>query len=278
MSQEKAPAFQFYPRDLLADINWMMMNYPERGMYWQLVSVCWLEGSIPADLGAIARILQVDVCAVEDAWRQIGKCFKGSVKDSTKLVHPRLEIERQNQEEWRLKCARGGRASAGKRKHPKDISDEQGRCDLPPTKSQLKGNTSSSSSSSNNNNINIVISEWNKTPEVRKVQKLDKRRKLTLQHRLKEEDWQWADALKKFPLQCFKSNTWKPTFEWFIRCGVVEQILEGKYDFTPHSGNGSKPAYRDTVGAHQEDEVQVNSPEYEAELQKRSRDLFGGLE
>lgn len=124
MSKEKAPAFQFYPKDLLSDINWIMMNYVERGMYWQLVSICWLEGSIPSDIAAIAKILQVDVCAVEDAWRQIGKCFIADPCDCHCLLHKRLEKERQNQRIYASQKARAGLIGAekrwGKRKKTKD--------------------------------------------------------------------------------------------------------------------------------------------------------------
>jgi hypothetical protein len=150
LSKEKSPAFQFYPRDLLSDINWIMMNYPERGMYWQLISICWLEGSIPADLGAISRILQVDVCVVEDAWRVVGKCFKVGSPNGDRLIHPRLELERQKQAEWSKKSAIGGKRSAHKRKQYKQIIGEQGGIEMVPTKRQPKVNSSSSSSSSNN--------------------------------------------------------------------------------------------------------------------------------
>lgn len=148
MSKEKSPAFQFYPRDLLSDINWRMMNYPERGMYWELVSVCWLEKRLPADLGALARLLQVSVEQFESAWRMIGKCFEVDPKDSALILHPRLESERLKQCEWKTKCSKGGRNSAGKRKTKQQLIREQGSCDLLPSKPQLKVNSSSSSSSS----------------------------------------------------------------------------------------------------------------------------------
>jgi hypothetical protein len=126
-----------------------MMNYPERGMYWHLICYCWVQGSLPADLGAISRILQVDVCAVEDAWRQIGKCFKVSSKDHAILLHPRLEIERDKQEQWRKKCGLGGKHSAHKRKHKKYLDTEQVSCQIVPSKPQLKVNSSTASASAN---------------------------------------------------------------------------------------------------------------------------------
>ena len=150
MTKEKSPAFQFYPKDLLSDINWVMMTYPEKGMYWQLLSICWLEGSIPADLGAISRILQVNPEVAEEAWKMIGKCFQVHCSDCSKLVHPRLEIERQKQEERRVASSIGGKHSSGKRKNIKDISPQQCTSLLLASKRQVNLNPSSPSSSANN--------------------------------------------------------------------------------------------------------------------------------
>jgi hypothetical protein len=274
MAKEKAPAFQFYPRDLLSDINWMMMNYCEKGMYWHLISLCWLEGGIPSDLGAIARILQVDVCVVEDAWKQIGKCFQVHLNDCAILVHPRLELERQLQANHRKSCSVGGKHSAHKRKQKQQISEQQSTCISVPTETQLKGNSSSSSSSSNNkdNNTLSLVDVWNQTSEVRKVRKLDSKRSKTLRARLSESDWPWREAIAKFPLQCFRGNEWKPTLEWFIRPGTVNQILEGKYDFTP---KGNNPIQRDTIG--QSPDTDTDAPLSPAAI-KKAQELFGGLE
>jgi hypothetical protein len=145
VSKEKSPAFQFYPKDLLSDINWIYMTYPERGMYWQLISICWLEGSLPADEGALARLLQVRTEDLLEAWKVIGKCFKSNVKGGSRLVHPRLELERKKQAAWREKSAMGGRHSAHKRKIRKAKTLEQGGYDMVPTNRQPKANTPSPS-------------------------------------------------------------------------------------------------------------------------------------
>jgi uncharacterized protein YdaU (DUF1376 family) len=151
LSKEKLPYFPFYPRDLLSDINWRMMNYPERGMYWELVSVCWLEGRLPADLGALARLLQITPDQLESAWRMIGKCFVSDPDDTDLILHPRLELERAKYHEWSIKSAKGGRASAHKRKQKKNLILEQGGCEMAPTKRQPNLNLSSSYSYSNAN-------------------------------------------------------------------------------------------------------------------------------
>jgi uncharacterized protein YdaU (DUF1376 family) len=145
MSKEKSPAYQHYPKDILSDINYQMMNWSERGMYRHLMDICWLEKSIPSDFTLLARILNLSDQEFKGAWKMIAVCFKYGAENS-QLIHPRLEKEREKQAEWSEKSAIGGRNSAHKRKHTKKKTSEQGGCDLVGTKSQPKVNTASSSS------------------------------------------------------------------------------------------------------------------------------------
>jgi hypothetical protein len=113
MSEERSPAFQYYPRDLLTDENWAVMSWFEKGVYWELVSICWLEGSISADVSRLARMLKMTTNRFGKCWPQISPCFRPG--RSGRLIHPRLEHERLKQCEHRQKSARGGRASADQR-------------------------------------------------------------------------------------------------------------------------------------------------------------------
>ena len=150
MSKEQSPAFQYYPRDILSDINYQAMTWAERGMYHHLMDICWMETFIPDDPAILARVLGITPEAFSEAWKVIGKCFKGG-SENGQLVHPRLDIERAKQAQWKEKSARGGKLSAHKRKNQKAKVPQQGGCLLVPTKGQPKVNSSSSSSSSNNN-------------------------------------------------------------------------------------------------------------------------------
>ncbi len=150
MSKEQSPAFQYYPRDILSDINYQAMTWAERGMYHHLMDICWMETFIPDDPAILARVLCISEEEFSEAWKVIGKCFKGGSKNG-QLVHPRLDIERAKQAQWREKSSRGGKLSAHKRKNQKAKVPQQGGCLLVPTKGQPKVNSSSSSSSSNNN-------------------------------------------------------------------------------------------------------------------------------
>lgn len=142
MAKEKSPAYQHYPKDIQSDMNYQMMNWAERGMYRHLMDLCWMEMSIPADPQMICRILQIpfDKSFEQGAWPLVARCFRQNEQDGTTLVHPRLEIERRKQAEWRDKSAAGGRASAHKRKKSKGIHREQGGMLLVPTKGQPKVN------------------------------------------------------------------------------------------------------------------------------------------
>lgn len=102
-----------------------------------------------------------------------------------------------------------------------------------------------------------VVDAWNLSPGIKQIRKLDISRTKHLKARLSEPDWDFEAALKKFPLQCTVSGTWVPDFDWFLRPGTVNAILEGKYDFTPGANNGTKPkrqsySYEDYEREHPE--------------------------
>jgi uncharacterized protein YdaU (DUF1376 family) len=160
LSKEKSPAFQHYPKDILSDLNYQVMSWAERGMYRHLMDICWLEKSIPSDEFLLARILNLSEDEFKGSWQIVGKCFKVS-SSLDQLIHPRLELERQKQAEWREKCAKGGKHSAHKRKTNKEHKAQQGSCDLLASKRQVNVNSSSPSSSSylNNNKKTTVPSE-----------------------------------------------------------------------------------------------------------------------
>jgi hypothetical protein len=143
MAKETSPAFQFYPRDFLSDENVAMMTYPELGMYWKLCCHCWLEGSIPGDLGGIARLLRIQPADLESAWGIIGKCFVVSRKLEGRLVQPRLERERDKQKYFRKLKSEQGKEGAKRRWNSHKTNKKNGRAIVSPM-----ANDSSSSSSS----------------------------------------------------------------------------------------------------------------------------------
>ena len=52
----KSPAFQFYPKDFISDLNVQMMTMEERGVYITLLCSAWIEGQVPDDIIILKRL------------------------------------------------------------------------------------------------------------------------------------------------------------------------------------------------------------------------------
>lgn len=152
MTYMKSPAFQFYAAEWISDEHVSVMTLEEEGAYIRSLSYCWREGSIPADLDALSRLCKN---ASRDVLTVVTARFTLHPTLSSRLIHPRLEAEREKQRAWRSKSAQGGKASAGKRKHPRHLTPEQGGAQMVEPNGnrtvdqwyQPKVNSSSSSSS-----------------------------------------------------------------------------------------------------------------------------------
>lgn len=109
MAPEKSPAFQFYPKDFLADGNVAGMSLQERGAYITLLCVCWQEQSLPMALNRLANMVGSPLSAFHKLWPAIAPCF---VEKDGRYVHPRLEKEREKQDHFRRRQSDKGKASA----------------------------------------------------------------------------------------------------------------------------------------------------------------------
>jgi len=107
------PAFQFYPRDFLADSRVAMMTYEEIGIYTVLLCHAWTEGGIPSEPVQLARLLKLSPQKLRRVWSAIGPCWEE--RDGV-LVQPRMEQVRDQQEEFRAQRRRAGLASAEARR------------------------------------------------------------------------------------------------------------------------------------------------------------------
>lgn len=112
MAKEKAPAFQFYPKEYGQDENVKAMTHEERGMYVDLLCVCWTEGSIPATPRRLARVLNITEEKLSEVWEFLAPCFVEDPDDPGRLRHERLDKERDKQSRWREQRRKAGRASA----------------------------------------------------------------------------------------------------------------------------------------------------------------------
>lgn len=121
----KSPSFQFYAAEYLADENVALMSLEEEGAYIRAIAYCWREGSIPADHDLLARLLKGASTTVAMV---VAKCFNQDPTNAERLVHKRLESEREKQRLWREKSAEGGKRSAETKKTGKliNIKDSKG--------------------------------------------------------------------------------------------------------------------------------------------------------
>lgn len=90
----KLPYFPFYVNDFWTDEKVTMMDWDARAMYLKLLCHQWQEGSIPANNGGVAVILQVGKETINRVWPQISPCFVPWATDKTRLVNPRMDAER----------------------------------------------------------------------------------------------------------------------------------------------------------------------------------------
>ncbi|HOJ04133.1 MAG TPA: DUF1376 domain-containing protein [Bacteroidota bacterium] len=113
--RETSPSFQFIPSDFLADGNTLVMSAEEIGAYTLLMCVCWRETALSTDIEELAAIARMDPERFRESWeRRIKRCFRLN-DDGTGYIHPRLDRERQRQEERRQSQSENGKRGAAKR-------------------------------------------------------------------------------------------------------------------------------------------------------------------
>lgn len=146
--KNKAPAFQFYPKDWLTDDKVCAMSMAEQGIYFQLICFDWLSDGIRVeDMRQLVRFAGTD-----EEWnhtcQMVERCFIDHPQKEGFVTNPRLLKERQKQAEWAKKSREGGKKSAKARKE-RALKSGKGGSKMVATKGQPKGNSSSTSTSTN---------------------------------------------------------------------------------------------------------------------------------
>lgn len=121
----KAPAYQRYSKDYLASVRVQMMTLAEEGAYNRLLEYCWINGSIPADPGKLARLVGKG-CTVEIA-KVCLEMFVPDPGEPDKMIHDRLEQERKKQES----NSEARREAAAVRWNKQGKSDKNGKSGKP---------------------------------------------------------------------------------------------------------------------------------------------------
>lgn len=147
---DKSPAFRWYPKDVLTSQRVALLTLKEEGAYRRALDYCWLNGSLPSDPKDLARIIGKG-CTVTIA-KKIKNLFVPLDGTNEKLVHDRLEFERQKQNEWSEKCRIGGKNSAIVRK----IGEVKGKGSSPLVEDYLEVNPNISFSLPLPNNNTVI--------------------------------------------------------------------------------------------------------------------------
>jgi uncharacterized protein YdaU (DUF1376 family) len=151
---DRAPAFQFYPKDFLTDEKVVRMSNTEVGIYTRLLCYCWLEGSLPLETDALAHMARMQGKQFTKLWENspLRTCFQ--VGDDGRLHHKRLDVERDKQEHYRRRQSDKGKASAVARSVQPEGNRgstavqprlESGSTAVQPSVVQPEGNSSSAS-------------------------------------------------------------------------------------------------------------------------------------
>lgn len=119
----KSPAYQRYSKDYLSSIRVQMMSLEEEGAYNRLIEYCWLNGWIPSDAQKVVRLVGKG-CTLEIAQVCLDM-FEPHPTDADKMVHGRLEVEREKQEENSLKRSNAANARWNKESKYADAGAKQ---------------------------------------------------------------------------------------------------------------------------------------------------------
>ena len=113
------PAFQEYAAAMLAKREYRLMNIAARGLLYSMKLESWVNRSLPAEPGALARILGLDASHVATALPTVMPFF---ASENGEIRCPELDAYREHLELRRAKLSEGGINGAAitnaKRKKP----------------------------------------------------------------------------------------------------------------------------------------------------------------
>lgn len=119
----KAPAFQFYPRDFLMSPKVRNMKMAERGVYITLLSLCWLDGSLPTTMSELATECRMPTSQFKRLWEHsvVAMCF---YEKDGRLYNERLDRERSKQLVYLRRQSDNGSKGGRPKKNPHETQKE----------------------------------------------------------------------------------------------------------------------------------------------------------
>lgn len=114
----KSPAFMFYAGDFVTDTQ--ELSNEVVGVYLRLLCYQWINGSIPAGIPDMARLVSIDTATMANqVWPKIAHKFETIDVEGyfacDRVANPRLERERQRMIAWREERQQSGLKGAQKR-------------------------------------------------------------------------------------------------------------------------------------------------------------------
>ena len=107
------PAFQMYATDTLANKEFRLMSFAERGLFITLYMECWVNGEMPADENQLAKLLNIPKVEIENKLSpHVLYFFK---VHNGKITSAELDKYKQELIERRLKQIEGGKKGQRKK-------------------------------------------------------------------------------------------------------------------------------------------------------------------
>jgi len=107
MSQNrKAPSYQEYASDILAQLSFRTITLQDRGLLWTLRMECWVNKQLPNNPNVIAKALGLPVDEVVSSLPAVMSFFK---IEGDFLICPELEDYRTHLNARKIKQSKGGK-------------------------------------------------------------------------------------------------------------------------------------------------------------------------
>ena len=229
--ENKSPAFQFYARDFLTDINVQLMSMEERGIYITLLAFAWLENGVPNDISVLSRLCG-NPPKFEESMISVMNCF---YELDGRLYNKRMESIRLEQKEKRVKASEAGKKGAKIRWQ----SDGKAIATPMPSHNSATATATSTTTASTTTKIpyDKVVAEYNGilSDSLHRVQKLNSSRRSLIKRMWKDNPKleyfiAYYKKVKQTPfLLGDNNNGWTADFDFLHKEKTVIKIEEGAY-------------------------------------------------
>ena len=108
------PFFIIYAEEMLSDEDFRLWTATERGIWITLIANCWREGSIPSNQKILASWCNMEPKDFTKHFVNVSMKFS-LINNNTRLVSPRLELERSKALSRIESLSKRGQAGALKR-------------------------------------------------------------------------------------------------------------------------------------------------------------------